>query len=143
METSDGAAKVQQIIDRSMGIHEQALQLRAYRANVLASNIANADTPGYKAQDLDFKRILHNQVAPSGVGEINVRKTRSRHLGHDPVIPGAHTQYRNPLQASLDGNTVDAHAEYTRFSQNTVQYQASLQFLSGRFKSMMTAIKGE
>ena len=134
---------MQQILDNAMGIHEQALRLRAHRSNILASNIANADTPGYKAQDVDFKRILHRQVTPGSMGAVSVHKTSDRHLGHDPIVPGASTQYRNPMQASLDGNTVDSHAEYTRFSQNTVQYQASLQFLGGRFKTLISAIKGE
>ena len=134
---------MQQVLDRAMGIHEQALRVRSLRANVLASNIANADTPGFKARDIDFKRVLSRQVQSTGVNEVTIHKTRARHMGQEPYIHGAQPQYRNPLQASLDGNTVDARAEHTQFSQNTVQYQASLQFLSGRFKSLINAIKGE
>ncbi len=134
---------MQQVLDRAMGIHDDALRLRAYRSNILASNIANADTPGYKARDIDFKNILHRQLTSTGIGTVGVRNTHLGHIRSDQPLPGVEPQYRNPLQAPMDGNTVDSHVEYTRFTQNTVMYQASLQFLSGRFKTLISAIKGE
>jgi flagellar basal-body rod protein FlgB len=134
---------VQQILDRVVGIHDDALRLRAYRSNILASNIANADTPGYKAKDIDFKSILSRQLTASGVDRVGMRNTHSGHIQIDRSSLGAEPQYRNPLQAPLDGNTVDSHIEYTRFAENTLMYQASLQFLGGRFKSLMSAIKGD
>ncbi|MEM7209399.1 MAG: flagellar basal body rod protein FlgB [Pseudomonadota bacterium] len=133
---------MQNVIDRALGIHENALRMRDYRSNILASNIANADTPGFKAKDVDFKRVLIREVQPTGVDPVRVRSTHSRHIANNAPLDAA-TQYRTPLQASLDGNTVDAHAEHTRFAENTVHYQASLQFLGGKFKRLISAIKGE
>ncbi len=134
---------MQQVLDKSLGIHADALRLRAYRSNILASNIANADTPGYKARDIDFKSILSRQVTPSGVEPISMRNTHAGHIQIGQPMAGADLQYRNPLQASMDGNTVDSHIEYTRFAENTLRYQASLHFLGSRFKSLLSAIKGE
>ena len=134
---------MQQIIDKAMGIHDDALRVRSFRANIIASNIANTDTPRYKAQDIDFKGILKRQVAPGSFQPVTVSKTNGRHIRQDLPLAGATPQYRNPLQTSLDGNTVDAHLEYTRFSENSIQYQTSLQFLSGRIKGLLTAIRGE
>ena len=134
---------MQQVLDRAMGIHDDALRLRAYRSNILASNIANADTPGYKARDIDFKSILSRQLTSTGVESVGIRNTHAGHIGSNQPLLGAEPQYRNPLQAPLDGNTVDSHIEYTRFAENTVMYQASLQFLSGKLKTLITAIKGE
>ncbi len=134
---------MQQVLDRAMGIHDDALRLRAHRSNILASNIANADTPGYKARDIDFKSILGQQLKPTGVEPVGMRNTHANHIGIGQPLPGCEPQYRNPLQASMDGNTVDSHIEYTRFAENTLMYQASLQFLGSRFKSLMSAIRGE
>lgn len=130
-------------LDKAMGIHDDALRLRAYRSNLIASNIANTDTPRFKAKDIDFKQVLSRQVTPGGFEPITVRKTNARHIANGLPPSGAVPQYRNPQQPSLDGNTVDADAEYTRFAENAVRYQSSLQLLSGRFKGLMTAIKGE
>ena len=126
-----------------MGIHDDALRLRAYRSNLIASNIANTDTPRFKAKDIDFKRVLSREVNPGGVESVSLRKTNSRHIRQNLPPGGANPQYRNPLQPSLDGNTVDADTEYTRFAENAIQYQTSLHLLSGKFKGLMTAIKGE
>ena len=132
-----------QVLDKAMGIHDEALRLRAYRSNILASNLANSDTPGFKARDIDFKQVLSRQLQPGNVERVHVSNTHSAHMPGTRAVLGADAQYRNPLQASLDGNTVDEHVEHTRFAENTVQYQASLQFLSGKFRGLMTAIKGE
>ncbi len=134
---------MQQVLDKSVGIHADALRLRAYRSNILASNIANADTPGYKARDIDFKSILSRQVTPTGVEPIGMRSTNAAHIRIDQPWSGAELQYRNSLQPSLDGNTVDSEVEYTQFAQNTLMYQASLQILGGRFKTLISAIRGE
>ena len=134
---------MQQVLDNAMGIHDDALRMRAYRSNLIASNIANTDTPRYKARDVDFKRVLSRQVTPGGFEPITIAKTNNRHIRQELPLSGAEPMYRNPLQASLDGNTVDAHLEYTRFAENAVQYQTSLHLLSGRFKGLMSAIKGE
>ena len=85
---------MQQILDKAMGIHDDALRLRAYRSNLIASNIANSDTPRFKARDIDFKRVLSRQVSPGGFEPVTLRKTNARHIrqdlppgGRQPAIP--------------------------------------------------------
>lgn len=127
-------------IDEAFGIHEQALRLRAARAEVLAANLANADTPGFKARDVDFAAILRGEL-PSPV---RLTATRPGHIGSDNgVIPSSRLLYRNPIQPSVDGNTVDMVREQVAFSQNAMQYQASMRLLDGKIRSLLTAIKGD
>lgn len=127
-------------LDSALGIHAQALLLRSRRAELLAENIANADTPGYKARDLDFKQALSS--AQQGAA---LRVTQPDHIQPSAVagVNGVQTGYRNPLQPSLDGNTVDMQVEQAAFARNAVDYQTSLTFLSGRIRTLMTAIKGD
>lgn len=126
--------------DQAFGIHEQALMLRARRAEVLAGNIANADTPGYKARDFDFHAVLRQETG----GPQRVRTTHPRHIQLDTgVVPPSQMGYRVPSQPSLDGNTVDSQLEHSAFASNALEYQASLRFVSGRVKSLMKAIKGQ
>lgn len=129
-------------IDRALGIHAQALSLRAERAEVLAANLANSDTPGYQARDLDFNAALLQAV--NGQGPIVLRTTHPAHLGasRSALLKGM-LRYRIPDQPSLDGNTVDARREHAEFLDNAVRYQASLTFLSGRLRTLLTAIRGE
>ena len=136
-------------LDAALGIHAQALKLRGQRMQVLASNIANADTPGYKARDLDFKAALRSAAA-QGAGHGGVDAPRTTHAMHiaDPAVAGldegsAFRVFRQPLQASLDGNTVDVQQEHAAFGQAAIEYQASLNFLEGKVKSLMTALTGE
>jgi flagellar basal-body rod protein FlgB len=127
-------------LDTALGIHAQALALRARRAEVLAANLANADTPGYKARDLDFAGTL----AGAQGGAMGLAATARRHLAGEPVTPGSgELLYRVPMQPSIDGNTVDTHTEYAEFALNALQYQASLTFLNGRIRTLTTAIRGE
>ncbi|MDX1812762.1 MAG: flagellar basal body rod protein FlgB [Gammaproteobacteria bacterium] len=129
-------------LDKAMGIHEEALYMRARRNSIIASNLANSDTPDYKARDIDFKQVLRNAANMQGSGQLN--KTNAKHIqpgGRSTAT--AELLYRQPYQPSLDGNTVDAQMEKARFAENAVQYQTSLQFLTGRIKSLMSAIKGE
>ncbi len=128
-------------LDDVFGIHEQALKLRARRGEVLAANLANADTPGYKARDIDFQNVLQAQVKDGG--HIRLTATSPGHIAPDlDPTAAAHMLYRVPSQPSLDGNTVEAEREQMAFSANSFQYQASLRFLDGRIKSLLTAIKG-
>lgn len=128
-------------IDRYFGIHAQALALRADRAEVLASNLANADTPNYKARDLDFDAILSRAQQSSSVD------LRVNHPGHIAGANGASAaggmRYRVPLAPALDGNTVDAHVEQGEFAANAVKYQASLHFLNGKVSGLVKALRGE
>lgn len=129
--------------DSALGVHAEALRVRSQRAELLASNLANADTPNYKAQDIDFRAALNNAMDS---GNPSVMKTT--HNNHIPVADApnglmAPVQYRIAMQDSLDGNTVDEQVEQAQFMQNAVQYQASLEFLGGKFSSLTKALKGE
>ena len=126
-------------LDQVFGIHEQALRLRARRSEVLASNLANADTPGYKARDFDFNAMLRKELpAP-----VRLVSTHARHIQADNgIVAISQMAYRIPQQASLDGNTVEVEREQSEFSANAMRYQASLRFLDGRIKSLKLALKG-
>lgn len=126
--------------DKALGIHAEALQVRSQRLEVLASNLANADTPHYKARDIDFRAALG--TAEQG-GALKLLRTQTGHLPVSGSVGALQTQYRVPTQPSLDGNTVDPQLEHAAFSQNAVQYQASLDFLNARFRGLRTALKGE
>lgn len=125
-------------IDNVFGVHAQALQMRARRGEIIASNLANADTPNYKARDLDFRNAL--ETAQSGT---SMQSTHASHIGAASGSRTAATLYRVPNQASLDGNTVDTQIEQASFSENAVRYQTTLRFLSGKISGLMKAIKGE
>lgn len=124
--------------DKALGIHPQALALREKRGELLAANLANADTPGYKARDLDFKAVFKQNLQLTQTLE----RTQANHL---PIQRSLETQamYRNPNQASLDGNTVEANVEQAKYAENAVQYQASLQFLNNKFSGLMLALRGQ
>ena len=127
-------------IDSALGPLPQALRLRAQRTEILASNLANADTPNYKARDFDFRAAMR-QAQGEGV---TLRATRPGHIrqaGGD--IGNVPLQYRVPAQPSLDGNTVDSQAEQASFAENAIRYQATLSFLSSRIRGLKSAIKGE
>jgi len=128
-------------LDSLFGVHADALKLHAGRAEILASNLANADTPGYKARDIDFAAELNRIV--SGNASAALAGTEQGHFGADAPEKQLNLQYRMPLQGSLDGNTVDKQGEVARFSQNALQYQASLNFINDKIRNTMTALKGE
>ena len=110
--------------DNMFGVHGAALQVRAQRMGVLASNIANASTPGFKARDIDFSVALASME------------------GGDRSLTAA-TMYRVPTQTSMDGNTVELSQEQTAFAENAIQYQTTLSFLNGRIATLTRALKGE
>ena len=124
----------------ALGVHEPALHLYGQRANVLSANLANSDTPNYKARDVDFKETLSRQVAGKGAA---LTTTSGRHIQPQGYVSGGELMYRVPVQPSLDGNTVESHIEKSEFLENAVRYQASLQFLSSKFKGLKSAIRGE
>ena len=135
-------------LDSYLGVHATALRLREQRTELLARNLANADTPGYKAQDLDFRAAMAATSAPGTVAG-GLASTQAGHIpmpGAAALEPGsteAFLRYRIPLAPSLDGNTVDAQLEQSAFAENSVRYQATLSFLSSKFRSLMTAITGQ
>ncbi|SRR5690554_2888145 len=127
-------------LDKSFGIPAAALQLRSQRANVLADNLANADTPNYKARDFDFKVAMRQAQG----AQQTVVRTHAQHIqppGSGPLEP--QLQYRVPMNAALDGNTVETQAEQAKFAENTVHYQAALTFLGSRINGLIGALKGE
>ncbi|WP_428035644.1 flagellar basal body rod protein FlgB [Amphritea sp.] len=129
--------------DNALGIHEKAVGLRIQRAEILANNIANSDTPNYKARDIDFKSILQG-VQQDGQQPLPMARTREGHNSGliNPEF-AAELMYRTPSQPSVDGNTVDVQEEMARYTKNAVDYQASFQFLNKKFKGLSNAIRGE
>lgn len=126
-------------LDPLFGIHADALQFQRQRMEVLAANIANADTPGYQAKDLDFQAALAAaQSTPAAPTSTNAR--------HLPIASAAETAarvWRVPTQPSLDGNTVELQVEQAKFADAAMHYKASLSFLDSRIKSLLTAITGQ
>ena len=132
-------------LDSYLGVQQDALKVQSKRMEVLAKNLANVDTPNYKAQDIDFKTALAQAGAPGGA--LPLATTTSNQIGNSATSGDIDTsgalKYRVPLAPSLDGNTVDAQMEQAAFADNTVRYQATLTFLSGSLKDLMTAITGQ
>lgn len=129
-------------MDNLFGIHATALKIRSSRAQLLASNIANADTPNYKARDIDFKQVLGAMAGDTANSKMD--RTHSGHLdAHGTTANGADILYRTPNQPNLDGNTVDLNAERSAFMENTMMYQASLRFINGKISGLQMAIRGE
>jgi flagellar basal-body rod protein FlgB len=119
------------------GIHTQALGLWQRRAEVLSNNLANADTPNFRARDIDFRAALGGADA----GSLPLAATSSGHIGTTSAS-GDGLKYRVPMQPSLDGNTVDAETEQAAFAENSVRYQASLTFITAQIRTLRTAITG-
>lgn len=132
--------RIEDDMDLGLALHTQALILRAKRAEILADNLVNADTPGFKARDLSFKEVL-SQVAKKNQQGFE----QSKSTGLDEINPyqGAKLTKRIATQASVNGNTVDKHREMMDFSENALRYQASLNFLENKFQGLLSAIKGE
>jgi flagellar basal-body rod protein FlgB len=118
-----------EMVDMLFGVHGAALAIRSQRLSLLASNIANAATPNYKARDIDFQKALTDATGDSGksVGQAT----------QDAVA------YRVPLETSMDGNTVELSTEQSQFAENALKYQTTLSFLQGRVGTVMSALKGE
>jgi flagellar basal-body rod protein FlgB len=115
--------------DALFGIHGTALEIRSQRMAMLASNIANAATPGFKARDIDFDKALD-------------AATTEQSAGTDAAVED-NVGYRVPVESSLNGNTVELPVEQTQFAENAVQYKTTLQFLQGRVDTVMQALKGD
>jgi flagellar basal-body rod protein FlgB len=129
-------------IDNAFAFQEKALGLRAYRQQVLAGNIANADTPNYKARDFDFSAALKEAVAGRASGDLPMTSSNSQHLSGSAEPGLARLMYRTPSQSSVDGNSVDMDMERGQFSENAVRYEAGLSFISNQIKLMMAATQG-
>lgn len=126
--------------DKYLGVHSQALLLREKRTTQLATNIANIDTPNYKAKDIDFNRALADAVQHKR-GPLDT--TVANHVGFGRADLFATAKFRVPENASLDGNTVDKDIEATVFAKNALDYQTGLSFMNNKLRYMMLAIRGE
>ena len=125
--------------DKAFGIHPNTLQLRAQKAEVIAANIANADTPGYKSKGMDFKAALAQAASRQQSG---MSKTHEKHFDINTEISNF-VQYRVPDQPDTgDGNTVDVQMERNLYLENSMHYQATLQFMNGKIKGLKKAISG-
>lgn len=128
-------------LDSYFATHANALAVRGRRAELLANNLANADTPGYKARDIDFAAAMKAVAAGSAPAAPTPRAPSMPGQSQDVLAP--YIKYRLPAQPTLDGNSVDIDAERAAFADNAVHYQASLTFLNGRIKSLMLALTGQ
>ena len=128
--------------DSYLGVHENALNIQARRAQVLASNLANTDTPGYKAREIDFKSHMQS-LGRDNTSPDSLMQTHALHMKPDSFIDGYELKYRIPYQPSLDGNTVEQQVEMSAYSDNAMRYLMSLRLLSGKFNTLTSAIKGQ
>jgi len=126
--------------ENALRIHPQALLTRSHRSEILANNLSNADTPGFKARDIDFQGVLKGEIKKSTSMALN--RTDQHHLrgrGQEDYD----LMYRTPYQPAIDGNTVDDNVEHAEFSKNALAYNASFEFLNGKFKGLNRALRGE
>ena len=134
------------LMDPVFGIYEQAISVRKERQNILANNLANADTPNFKARDMDWRaqmRVAQEDLEKTKFKPDMVR-TNGRHIeGFADLSTDDYLKYRQPTQPALDGNTVETHIEKAQFMENSIQYQATLEFLNGKITSIRGAIRGE
>ena len=128
--------------ERAFSIHDDALLLRGQRTSILAANIANADTPNYKARDVDFGAMLRS-ASQKQADQVKLASTHRDHMTTQSGSMQPALMYRNPLHPSLDGNTVDSHVEQAEFSENALMFQTSFTFLNSKVTGLMKALKGE
>ncbi|HEY0209302.1 flagellar basal body rod protein FlgB [Acerihabitans sp.] len=131
-------------LDAALQFQQEALNLRAQRQEILAANIANADTPGYQARDIDFAGELNKAIAQGRASgnSLSLTTTSARHIEASTAAPAARELlYRVPDQPALDGNTVDMDRERTQFAENSLQYQTDLTVLGGQIKNMLSVLQ--
>lgn len=136
------------LLDESLRFYQTAINLQAQRQEMLASNIANADTPNYKARDIDFKSALQGVLGRADLGArqapLALAQTESGHLRSPDILPfAAHIGFRRELQSSVDGNTVNMDVERAAFAENSIHYEASVSFINSLFSGMQRAISGQ
>jgi flagellar basal-body rod protein FlgB len=133
-------------LDEALRFHQTALSLRAQRQQQLASNIANADTPNYKARDIDFDSALKGALSRSGPAPSTLKATAAAHIPASSThlsTGGAPLLYRTPAQGSVDGNTVDMDVERNQFADNALRYEASITLIGAQIKNLLAAIQGQ
>ena len=135
-------------LDNALDFHQTALRVRGQRQELIAANIANADTPNYKARDIDFKSAMQNALGGNERATFNVAKTSAQHIDGMPssVISSSggsgEPLFRPIIQGSVDGNTVDMDVERNQFADNGIRYEASLTMINGQLKKLLAAIQG-
>lgn len=135
-------------LDEALSFHQNALRVRGQRQELIAANIANADTPNFKARDIDFKAAMQSAVAGINKNAFQTTKTSPLHLDGTPAgnsnssaSPGE-PLFRSIIQGSVDGNTVDMDVERNQFADNGIRYEASLTLINAQLKQMLAAIQG-
>jgi flagellar basal-body rod protein FlgB len=131
-------------LDDFLRFHEAALSVRGQRQQLIASNIANADTPNYKAKDIDFASAMNNALRSSSpTSAASLAQTSAQHLAGSQDAGNATTMYRTIAQGNVDGNTVDMDVERNQFTDNAIRYEASLTILNMQIRNMLAAIQGQ
>jgi len=125
------------MIDQAFGVHEQALGMRSQRMEVLARNVANADTPQFKAQDIDFRKVLKDTQSAA------LQTTHSNHVSTDQTALPNGLMYRVPFNVAFDGNTVELAVEQAKYGQSAADYQATLSILENRISGIRKALRGD
>ncbi|WP_394807611.1 flagellar basal body rod protein FlgB [Nitrosomonas sp.] len=130
-------------LDKELNFHHQALSLRAARQELLSGNVANADTPNFKAKDIDFASVLHEKLSlTTNLSKVGLNTTSTMHINPTATgVFGDNILYRVPFQPSADGNTVDMDMERTRFADNAIKYDASITFLNNEFRNLTSAMQ--
>jgi flagellar basal-body rod protein FlgB len=129
-------------LDKELSFNRNALSLRGHRQEMIASNIANADTPHYKARDFDFKAALASRMSGNAVGDVQMQKTAAGHMDSGSAgMAGVNTLYRSEYQGSVDGNTVNMDIERGAFAENSVHVEAMLTFIREQVKTMNIALQ--
>jgi flagellar basal-body rod protein FlgB len=127
------------LLNQALGVHEKALQVKSRRLEVLAQNIANADTPHYKARDIDFKAVMSQAQQP----ETSMTATSSGHFDMGQGIDAEGMRFRTPFNTSFDGNTVEMSVEQAQYGKAAADYQATLNFLESRVSGIRKALRGD
>jgi len=125
------------VLDKALGVHAQALGMRSQRMELLARNIANADTPNFKARDIDFKQVMQQAQ------ETDMVTTQAGHISQAEADPAGGVKYRTPFNTAFDGNTVELNVEQAKYGKSAADYQATLNFLEQRVSGIRKALRGE
>jgi flagellar basal-body rod protein FlgB len=127
------------LLDNALGVHEKALKLKSQRLEVLAQNIANADTPHYKARDIDFKSVMNEAQQPNTA----MKSTAQGHFSVGQGLDADGMRFRTPFNTSCDGNTVEMSVEQAQYGKAAADYQATLNFLESRVSGLRKALRGD
>ncbi len=125
------------VLDNALGVHAQALGMRSQRMELLARNIANADTPNFKARDIDFKQVMQQAQDTTMV------TTQAGHIAQGDAGSADAVKFRTPFNTAFDGNTVELHVEQAKYGKSAADYQATLNFLEQRVSGIRKALRGD